>query len=750
MSGINVPYLPTALWTISTAFIIVVMLVTFFLYWHFKRREGAVTEGVDDFAQLQAKEQLLRADVERLTQWMKDQKEEIIRLQAEREEQEKIRAVLSDLEQQCAAKENENRALRNEVGELENQRHYLGQTLNQLKTSIGDFEKKEIEVEALERRLSDLKTKHQEATESVKKLAELEIKIDCLSKEKIAFEQKNEDLKTSSESLKCQKERFEVEMVTAKETLENKKNDLKNAQQERSRVGIDIDELGFKKVNLEGRLIELEHEKKDLDLIISEAESAYNKLSGEIEKIKNECMQGNIELTELQKERKRCEIELNEISVEKSVLEQTIKNLNDKVSGKPEASDDLFDNYSDLLSKEPACLNKKAFDAPTRDADESIVLNQLHQNLKNEGLIFNRRIIDAFHTALKCHDINPLTVLAGVSGTGKTLLPMRYADLMGMHSLVMAVQPRWDSPQDMFGFYNYLEKEYKATDLSRSLIRMDQYNYQSRDFAMLKSGWTRDRVLMVLLDEMNLARIEYYFSDFLSKLEFRREVKDASDAYQRSKAEIELDSGPGHRFNIWVNKNILFVGTMNEDETTQTLSDKVLDRANVIRFGKPDEKANSRTDNTNNHGNEKLYMTADQWEGWHKKVSDKDTWYDLVMHKITELNASMDRIGRPFGFRVQQAIMQYISNYPQMLQDNDRYKLALSDQLEQKIIPKLRGVDINSKQANGFFGDLERLISTLNDKDLENAFETARSESYETGMFHWRGVNREYVEEGMI
>ena len=122
----------------------------------------------------------------------------------------------------------------------------------------------------------------------------------------------------------------------------------------------------------------------------------------------------------------------------------------------------------------------------------------------------------AFHTALKINDTSQLTVLAGVSGTGKSLLPRRYAEAMGMHFLPIAVEPRWDSPQDLLGFYNYIEKRYRATDLARSLVHMDPYNTST-----LAEGAFRDQMMLVLLDEMNLARVEYYFSEFLSRLETR-------------------------------------------------------------------------------------------------------------------------------------------------------------------------------------------------------------------------------------
>ena len=85
-----------------------------------------------------------------------------------------------------------------------------------------------------------------------------------------------------------------------------------------------------------------------------------------------------------------------------------------------------------------------------------------------------------------------MTVLAGVSGTGKSLLPRRYAEAMGLRFLQISVEPRWDSPQDLLGFYNYIEKRYRATDLARALVHMDPYNTSE-----LSNGGHEDEMMLV-------------------------------------------------------------------------------------------------------------------------------------------------------------------------------------------------------------------------------------------------------------
>ena len=109
------------------------------------------------------------------------------------------------------------------------------------------------------------------------------------------------------------------------------------------------------------------------------------------------------------------------------------------------------------------------------------------------------------------------------------------------------------------------------------------------------------------------------------------------------------------------------------------------------------------------------------------------------------MNEALDRVGRPFGFRVQQAIASYVANYP-LADENDRYKLAFADQIEQKIIPKLRGVEIGDENANNCLNDLQDIIEKIGDPSLAKAFEQARSESEQIGLFQWRGVTREVAD----
>ncbi|RJP38480.1 MAG: hypothetical protein C4548_13140 [Desulfobacteraceae bacterium] len=361
-------------------------------------------------------------------------------------------------------------------------------------------------------------------------------------------------------------------------------------------------------------------------------------------------------------------------------------------------------------------------------------LEEFMGSLRQHGFIFNERAILSFHTGLKCAKISPLVVLAGISGTGKSLLPELYAAALGMHFLPVAVQPRWDSPQDLFGFYNYMEGRYKATELSRLLWQFDKYNNQNAKQLYQK----RMPMNLVLLDEMNLARVEYYFSDLLSKLEIRHGLDPENDM-SRIKAEIEIECNASAQDKqtrrLFVALNTLFIGTMNEDESTQTLSDKVIDRSNVIRFGRPKRLAVTPSKErffekwTHIEG-----ITFQNWTDWCKPNQDLRIREELNK-TLWEINGILAGVHRPFGHRVNQAIIQYVACYP------GDYNKALADQIEMKILPKLNGLD---SQVNGFdiaMTAIEGIIGGLDDSELHEAFKESREKAADS-FFKWRGVMR--------
>lgn len=371
--------------------------------------------------------------------------------------------------------------------------------------------------------------------------------------------------------------------------------------------------------------------------------------------------------------------------------------------------------------------------------DEEKALEYFQQGLDESGYAFNERTVKAFHTGLLCGDVSPLVVLSGISGTGKSLLPELYAKAFGMNFLPVAVQPRWDGPQDVFGFYNHMERRYKATELSRLIWQYDIFNNP----AARECGWKDDQFEMpmslVLLDEMNLARVEYYFSELLSKLEIRNRISDPNDPQSRLAAEIELEYGAsslvdaktaqthGRRLFVW--HNILFVGTMNEDESTQSLSSKVIDRSNVLRFGTPESLRRVPNPDafksfcTN-------FVSFGAWNEWRTKKSEE---LPGINDYIAQMKAALKSVDCGFGHRTERAIRRYVDLYPGSKKD------ALADQIEMKILPKLNGIDADLVKNNVSSKILE-VLAAIEDKDVSEALK--QNLSGDSTFFAWKGVRR--------
>ena len=379
-------------------------------------------------------------------------------------------------------------------------------------------------------------------------------------------------------------------------------------------------------------------------------------------------------------------------------------------------------------------------DMVTDGRQEAEALDSVRVYLQDHGLRFPDRVLNAFHTSLKCADDTPLLVLAGISGTGKSLLPRRYSEAMGLHFLHLPVQPRWDGPQDLLGFYNYLENRYKATPLLRALLQLDRHfrSWTTREYVDAS-----DHVLLVLLDEMNLARIEYYFSEFLSRLEMRRDV-DRDDSHDVRKAEIPVEVGrvasisADDPVRVFVDSNVLFVGTMNEDESTLSLSEKVVDRANIIRFGRPQDFADLPATNAN--GAQHRARQALAKSDWNEWTTAEDGIQPGSDHEelIGRLNDALEHIGRPFGYRTRRAILTYLRMYPERHQDG--LFNALADQIEQRILPKLRGLDIAEQSGRRAIDDVKDVIEAVGDDALLDAVERGAGPGRD--LFTWSGVDR--------
>ena len=223
--------------------------------------------------------------------------------------------------------------------------------------------------------------------------------------------------------------------------------------------------------------------------------------------------------------------------------------------------------------------------------------------------------------------------------------------------------------------------------------------------------------------------------------------KDATGLDIRRPAEIEIDvSRKGQTKRVYAGQNVLFVGTMNEDESTLSLSDKVLDRANMLRFPKPKDLKPSLPTVKDKHI-AKGYLPKARWtNSWMRNADRMEAAaHDRASRTAAEINDIMDSMGRPFGHRMGQAILHYVANYPSNLgqtNNSEAIDKALADQIELRILPRLRGVLVDEHRNR--LNALADVAKELKDEALAEAIEGAIKQSRDTnGLFVWRGFTRQ-------
>lgn len=380
------------------------------------------------------------------------------------------------------------------------------------------------------------------------------------------------------------------------------------------------------------------------------------------------------------------------------------------------------------------------------DIDEMTWLKGIGNACDSYGLHFPTRILKAFHTSLKTAEWSPLTVLAGVSGTGKSELPRLYSHFGGIFFEPISVQPNWDSQESMLGFFNSIDNKFDAQPLLRFLAQSQKQWLAKTDESEGYPGLS-DGVCLVLLDEMNLAHPELYFAEFLSKLELRRGRKGGDVPF----LPVKIGAGlPPYQLSL--GRNILWTGTMNQDETTKSLSDKVIDRSIIINFPRPTEfkrRLKLLPLDDKNRG-PALHKTS--WHSWlaqGSKFSDEEV--KPFKEFIEKINTALSISGRALGHRVWQSVEYYMANYPdvrvaQQGSDKDAFAkamhIAFEDQIVQKVMPKLRGIDTRGKSKTECLDKILVQINTGiggNSFNLDEDFNLACELGY--GQFIWQSAN---------
>ena len=661
----------------------------------------------------QAEADALRLRIDELqTEWISLQ-DKRIDVQSVREEAEKflqkrqqaeadlsvVRAELDEIRYKLEGKEK----LDAQLEALKQEKEEIGLELSNLRREVRD--------------LSSLKDKEQELKEGV---SELEAKFSRMEGETLHKEDRLGDLDNAlmakNEALAKTENQLNLTMAQSEaQTIE-----LNTVQKEKEYIQDKVRVLETKSSQLNSDAILKEERLAALGAMLETKGASVASLEDQIIAKSTQSEAHTIELNTIKNEKDRINAEL---VVLKLAIEDAEKLLPNGTQGSNE------DPLKELSHIPPAIITLRGWSERSH-IPENEALKKVQNRFETLGLRYHKRVLSGYHTAMKINQTTQMAVLAGISGTGKSQLPRQYALGMGIGFLQVPVQPRWDSPQDLMGFYNYIEKKFRPTDMARALWAMDEQNNPENA--------VKDRMLLILLDEMNLARVEYYFSDFLSRLESRPLKDNVDDFSLRKDAQLELEipnSEDGIR-RIFPGYNLLFAGTMNEDESTQTLSDKVVDRANILRFAAPDKML---TDNPTVKAPLIEALSRATWETWMRPISHVHN-NPQVNQKIERMVVFMKSFGKPFGHRLGLAMMSYVANYPS-IEGDDSSNWAIADQVEMRLLPKLRGIDTEPNVAN--FVELGNFVrDDLNDPMLAEAIQASVASSELNGQFEWSGVAR--------
>ena len=288
--------------------------------------------------------------------------------------------------------------------------------------------------------------------------------------------------------------------------------------------------------------------------------------------------------------------------------------------------------------------------------------------------------------------VSHLMILQGMSGTGKTSIAYAFGEFLGNSSEIVPVQPVWKERTDLLGYYNEFTKKYNETPF---LQKMYQAN-------------ASDKLYVVVLDELNIARVEYYFAEFLSLLEIpdpnSRYLEVVPDRWPTDPAGLQNGRirlpDPNSRYlevvpdrwptdpaglqngRIRLPDNMWFIGTANNDDSTFAISDKVYDRAMVINL---DSKAEPFLPD-----GDEVRCVPISAAGFRKLIASAQAGYEITnrnMRRLRELDEYLiEKFQITFGNRIMRQIKDYISVYVGCGGDEME---ALDDIISKKVLRKL-------------------------------------------------------------
>lgn len=675
---------------------------------------------------------------EKVEKYYKEAKEQFQNEQKEFEEQ-KL-SLKEQKEQFLKEKESDEEELANEKKKLEKDRK--------------DFEEEKEDIkESFERRENRLKAKEDEYNNSNPvKIAELESVIANLKESITRWE-------TEYKKLSAQKN--ELELTKAK--IEG--YTIEELQQERDRLSERVDEL-------ENRFSEYTEQKLSEMRLALEEKPNYIK---QINQLQSEVVNKEHELSR----RTNVQLEYEQLKEQLGLLRSLNDHLRTELSSTKKmlesSTGDICSSLTqidiDVDSDKESELKKNRDKLMSQSETLNSIVNHIitYAASRPKPLFYSKEDIKAFIAGMAA---SPLTILQGMSGTGKTSLPRIFADAIFGEVNIVPVESSWRDRNELLGYYNDFSKKYTAKEFTCDLYKANTSNYRTVPY-------------FIVLDEMNLSRVEYYFADFLSVLEndqkdwkinlvdidmrqlpneITQEVRDAlanddsaryvelrsiveklypengsldSDAIQNAQAgekqkllqfleekhfknihgSANLVTGPQLLENgktIAIPENVWFIGTANKDESTFEITDKVYDRAQVMNFMNRAEGTKLDKDT------EKKFISYGTFKTLFNKAK-KEYMFDCATNPaIKDIdNYLKEHFKVSFGNRILDQINKFVPVYvaasfvskPKNEEEKNVYIYeALDYQITNKVLRKLEYIDMTGEEIE----DLESIFKNYN------------------------------------